>query len=153
MKRHAPALLGGLFIGVLSSLPVVSLCCCLWAVCGGLLTVYLQQQSMPEPIETADAALGGLFAGLIGAVIAWIVPIVLVTMGGTSFQELFREALQESDRIPPEWRDRFMNFLTGRNIPFLMLVVNVPVYAVFTLLGSLLGVAFFRKKVPPQAQG
>ena len=154
MKRHTPALLGGLFIGVLSSLPVISMCCCLWAVCGGLLTVYLQQQNMPDPIETADAALAGLLAGLIGAVIASIVPIVLVSMGGTSFQELFKEALQQNDRLPAEWRDRFVNFLTGRNIAFLLFVVNIPLYAVFTLLGSLLGVAFFRKKQPPQqAQG
>ena len=51
MKRHQPALLGGLFIGVLSSLPLVNIgnvCCCLWVVVGGLLTVYLQQQNTPS---------------------------------------------------------------------------------------------------------
>ena len=73
MSRHQPALLGGLFIGVLSALPVVSsanACCCLWVVAGGVLVVYLQQQNTPLPVETADAVLGGLIAGLIGAVIA-----------------------------------------------------------------------------------
>jgi len=73
MGKHTPALLGGLFIGVLSSLPVVGACCCLWAVCGGMLVAYLQQQNLPDPIETADAVLGGVLAGLVGAIIASIV--------------------------------------------------------------------------------
>ena len=47
-----------------------NVCCCLWVVAGGMLVVYLQQQSRPDPVETADAVLGGLIAGIIGAVIA-----------------------------------------------------------------------------------
>jgi len=37
-----PALLGGLFIGVLSTLPYVSRlngCCCLWVITGGVLAI------------------------------------------------------------------------------------------------------------------
>ena len=34
---------------------------------GGALTVYLQQQSKPEPVEAGEAVLGGLIAGLVGA--------------------------------------------------------------------------------------
>ena len=58
MSRYQPALLGGLFIGVLSALPVVNIanCCCLWVICGGVLTVYLQQQNLPTPVATSDAA-------------------------------------------------------------------------------------------------
>ena len=41
-------------------------------------------------------------------------------------------------------------FMSGRNIALLIFVVNIPMYAVFSMLGSLLGVAFFRKKTPPQ---
>jgi len=39
-------LLGGLFIGILSALPVVSWgnCCCLWIIGGGVLAAYLDQQ-------------------------------------------------------------------------------------------------------------
>ena len=150
-KRHTPALLGGLFIGVLSSLPVVSACCCLWAVCGGLLTAYLQQQNTPEPIETADAVLGGLLAGVIGAILASLAFMVLTSMGGSTFDEMLREVFEQNNELPAEWRDRVMNFVTGRNIALLIFVINVPVYAVFSMLGSLLGVAFFRKKLPPQA--
>ncbi len=151
MGRHTPALLGGLFIGVISSLPVVGACCCLWCICGGMLVTYLQQQNRPDPIETADAVLGGVLAGIIGAVIASIVPIVMVTMTGGTFEELIRNAMAENSQIPDEWRARMGEFMTGRNIALLLFVVNIPLYSVFSMLGSLLGVAFFRKKTPPQA--
>ena len=66
MSRYQPALLGGLFIGVLSSLPVVNIanCCCLWVIVGGGLTTYLLQQSRPDPVEPAEAALQGALAPL-----------------------------------------------------------------------------------------
>ncbi len=35
---------------------------------------------------------------------------------------------------------------------FMLFAINLPIFAVFAMLGSLLGLAFFRKKVPPQAQ-
>ena len=70
MRKYQPALLGGLFIGVLSSLPIVSslnYCCCLWVIGGGVLVTYLQQQATPTPVATGDAAISGLIAGALGA--------------------------------------------------------------------------------------
>ena len=65
-SKTQPALLGGLFIGVLSALPVVNLgncCCCLWVVCGGALAAWLLQQNEPAPMATGDALLAGLLGG------------------------------------------------------------------------------------------
>lgn len=152
MSRHQPALLGGLFIGVLSSLPVISsanVCCCLWVVAGGVLVVYLQQQNRPEPVETADAVLGGLIAGLIGAVITCIVQYFLVSITGELWQETFRQQIEQNPEIPPEMRDMMNNIFTGRSLWVLILAVALPMNAVFAMLGSLLGLAFFRKKLPP----
>ena len=66
-----PALLGGLFIGVLSALPVVQICncCCLWIIGGGLLAAYLKQQNQPVSLTLMQGAQVGLFAGLIGSVV------------------------------------------------------------------------------------
>ena len=68
MGKHQPALLGGVFIGVLSALPYINAanCCCLWVIAGGVLVVYLQQQASPTPVATNDAVIGGLIAGAIG---------------------------------------------------------------------------------------
>ena len=153
MGRHTPALLGGLFIAVLASLPVVNVCCCLWMICGGMLTTYLQQQNRPDPIETADAVLGGVLAGLVGAILASLVPIVVMALSGGSIEAIILQGISESSEIPEEFRRRITEFVTGRGSLLLVLIfaINIPMYMVFSMLGSLLGVAFFRKKTPPQA--
>ena len=54
-----PVLLGGLFTGVLSELPIVAIgnCCCLWVVGGGLVTVYLIQRGSLKAIQFSEGAL------------------------------------------------------------------------------------------------
>ncbi|MFI5178102.1 MAG: hypothetical protein ACHQO8_06055 [Vicinamibacterales bacterium] len=154
MNKFRPALLGGVFIGVLSSLPFISaanLCCCLWVVSGGVLTAYLMQQAKPEPIEAGDAALGGLVAGLIGAVISIVVGQILLTVTGPLVQESVRRALESNPDVPPEVRDFVTRMTSGGGIALLQAAIYLPVYAIFGLLGGLLGMAIFKKKVPPAA--
>jgi len=151
MGKHQPALLGGLFIGVLSSLPVVNVanCCCLWVIGGGVLVTYLQQQAKPTPVETSDAAIGGLIAGLIGALILCAAMAAMTGLSGAMMQENIRQSLEKNSQIPPETRDKIIQFFTGKNIAILFAVMTLPVFAVVAMLGSLLGLAFFRKKTPP----
>jgi len=151
MGKHQPALLGGLFIGVLSSLPVVNVanCCCLWVIAGGVLVTYLQQQAKPTPVETGDAAIGGLIAGVIGAVIVCVAMAAMTGLSGPMMQENIRQSLEKNSQIPPETRDKIIEWFTGKNLAVLFAVVTLPVFAVVSMLGSLLGLAFFRKKTPP----
>jgi len=151
MKKYQPALLGGLFIGVLSSLPVVNYCCCLWVIAGGVLVVYLQQQATPTPVATGDAAISGLIAGAIGGVIVSIVSGLLMRAGGPIALEEIRN---QSAQIPPEVMSFLENLFSGSGITLIlmMLLVCVPIYGILSMLGSLLGLAFFRKKTPPQPQ-
>jgi hypothetical protein len=151
MKKYQPALLGGVFIGVLSSLPVVNYCCCLWVIAGGVLVVYLQQQATPTPVATGDAAISGLLAGGIGGVIVSIVSGLLMRAGGPIALEEIRK---QSAQIPPEVMAFLENLFSGSGITLIlmMLLFCVPVYAILSMLGSFLGLAFFRKKTPPQPQ-
>jgi hypothetical protein len=150
MSKHQPALLGGLFIGVLSALPGVNIanCCCLWVLAGGALVVYLQQQRIPEPVETADAVIGGLLAGVLGAIVMSVLTLIIFSAGGALWMDQFRTAL-DNPEIPPETRDMLLRFFEGRNFIVLGLVINLPLYAVFSMVGSLIGLAIFRKKTPP----
>jgi hypothetical protein len=153
-NRYQPALLGGLFIGILSSLPLISglnLCCCLWVVVGGLITTYLRQQQLAEPIETSDAVVGGLLAGLIGAILAALGTWVTAMWAASLWQDSFRNAIESNPQVTPEMRDLLLRFTTGRNLVLLQFVVGVPIDAIFSTLGALLGVAFFRKKGTPPA--
>ncbi|MEZ5316445.1 MAG: hypothetical protein R2752_03485 [Vicinamibacterales bacterium] len=152
MGKHQPALLGGILIGVLSALPVVgalNACCCLWVVLGGMLTVYLQQQQKPEPVETADAVIGGLLAGLIGAVIMALVQALMVSITGPVTQQALQQALQDNPEVPAEAREMLLRLFSGQGVVLFVLAIAIPLYAVFAMLGSLLGLALFRKKTPP----
>ena len=150
MGKHQPALLGGLFIGVLSSLPFVNLCCCIWILAGGCLVVYLQQQNTPNPVQTGDAVIGGMLAGVIGAVIASLAVLMLTSAGGT-FQEAMQQAMNQNGEMPPQARQFMERLSNPKALGVLLFAFNLPVYAVFGMLGSLLGLMFFRKKVAPQA--
>jgi hypothetical protein len=58
LARYQPGLLGGLFIGVLSSLRFIggfNVCGCLWVVTGGVLTTYLLG---PNPVHAIPPAVG-----------------------------------------------------------------------------------------------
>ena len=153
-NRYQPALLGGLFIGILSALPIISgfnLCCCLWVVVGGILTVYLRQQQQPEPIETADAVLLGLLAGVIGALLTIVGSWAFLHWTGPIWQEQLRTQLESNPDVPPQARDLVLNLLTGRGFVLIQFAVTLPIYAVFGMLGALLGLSLFRKKTPPTA--
>jgi hypothetical protein len=155
MGRYQPALLGGLFIGVLSSLPIINaanMCCCLWVVAGGVLVTYLLQQGIPTPVATGEAAVQGLIAGAIGGVIFCVAQLAMASVAGPDALEQIRSQLSTNSEIPPEMRDRILGLLTGRNLVLLSFLVTVPMYAVFSMAGSFLGLAFFRKKLPPTPQ-
>ena len=151
MARFQPALLGGLFIGVLSALPVIGManCCCLWVICGGMLTTYLQQQATPAPVETSAAALFGLIAGAIGGLIQSIAGMIMFRFVGGDSQQAIEQALSNIPNMPPETAEWVRSLTQGPSLALITMVVTVPLYAVFGMLGALLGLAFFRKKVDP----
>jgi len=153
-----PALFGGLFIGVLSALPIISAgnCCCLWVIGGGVLATYLLQQNHPYPIATADGALVGLLAGLIGGVLGTLLSIPIEMMMGPMTKQFMEGLLSRSQDMPEETRRMLENLGsggTGAAIIGLKLIFSVCVGAVFGMLGGLLGVALFKKKDLPPPPG
>jgi hypothetical protein len=158
MSRFQPALLGGLFIGVLSALPVVNwanACCCAWVVAGGVLTSYLLlQQARPVPTESAEIALQGLLAGFIGGLIYMgLTALVLSGAMGGQVVDQVRDALEQNPELPPEMRDRFVALAEGGGLVFIAGVVTIPTFAVFGMLGAFLGFSIFRKKSTPAPGG
>lgn len=161
MSRHQPAILGGLLIGVLSSLPIISagnICCCLWVVAGGALTVYLQQQRTPEPVQTGDAVVGGLLAGIIGGVITCIASYLMFMIVGPVVQSSLaavQDQIESNPDMPAATREMVQNIIhmmAGGGAILIKALITLPVYAVFSMLGALLGTALFRKKQPPVVQ-
>jgi hypothetical protein len=154
-SKLQPTLLGGLFIGVLSALPVVSMgncLCCLWVVSGGVLAAYLLQQNQDAPIQAGDAAIVGLLAGIVGAFVAAIVSIPIQMLMGPLLGDWLQQISQAADEAPPEFRellDRLGAGGVGVVAVLVGLLVNLVFFSVFGLLGGLLGHALFRRTSPP----
>jgi hypothetical protein len=147
--RLLPAVLGGLFLGVLSALPIVgaaNACCCLWVVVGGVLAAWLMQQNHPAPITLADGALVGLLAGVVGAVVMMIVsvPIGYLTGGGQPFST----AMVPPEGLTPEMREVLSRIGPGVVVA-LAAIMWIGASLVFSTVGGLLGAAIFRRPSPP----
>jgi hypothetical protein len=150
--RLQPALLAGVFIGVLSALPIINAgncCCCLWILAGGALAVYLRQQNSPVPLEAAEGALMGLLAGLIGGVIAAILSIPMHMLTGPFMEEWMRGIMAQNPDVPPEVREMVERFAAGSAMRVAGALINIVISTVFGMLGGLLGVAIFKKGAPP----
>ncbi|HZR26054.1 MAG TPA: hypothetical protein VFA59_20825 [Vicinamibacterales bacterium] len=152
-NRYAqPALIGGVVMGVLSGLPIVSagnLCCCMWVIGGGMIAAYILQQNESTPITAGDGAIVGLLAGLVGAFVYLIVSIP-VTLMVAPFERMFMERLRDQwGDMPPEFRS-FAERAAGGGIRlFLGFIAYLFFGSAFSTIGGLIGHAIFQKKLPP----
>jgi hypothetical protein len=148
------ALLGGLFIGVLSALPFIKYCCCIWIIGGGLVAAYVNQQNDPRPITAGRGALAGLLAGVAGSFVWLVATIALNALFEPLRNQLSQAMLRSTPDMPPEVRAVLDNIgsstalLTTTSF-FLLLFVG----SIFSTLGGLLGAVFFRNDVPPALGG
>ncbi len=146
-SKLKPAILGGLVVGLLSAIPFINYCCCIWGIGGGVLAAYLYVKDSANPVRTGEGAMLGGLAGLVGAVIYLIigVPITYFLVGAGGLEAQLAQA--------------------GVNVPFsgaLLIIVGGLVGAVclivLSVLGGLLGVAIFEKRKggstpPPPPEG
>jgi hypothetical protein len=158
--RLQPAFWGGLFIGVLSALPLVQLgncCCCLWIVAGGALAAYLRQQQTPYAIPASEGALIGLMAGLIGGVITAVLAVPMQAVTGPMQQRMIEWVLSNNPDLPGEFREAIERASADRGFHPLSFALSVVYYVVvgviFGMLGGLLGVAIFKRNAPPPPPG
>src|SRR5687767_6386375 len=119
MSRYQHVLLGGLFIGVVSALPIVgsaNVCCCLWVVICGLLSTYLLQQNRSEPVESGEVAGGGLVAGLLGAIIHIFLQLAVFSVAGAEVETELRQMLERTSEMGPEMREFMARMSSPRNL-------------------------------------
>ena len=149
------AALGGVFIGVLSALPFVSVvngCCCLWVIAGGVLTSYLLQERSATAIDAGGAAVSGLQAGMVGAIVAAVLGAAVTFLTGGGAEQL--DQMPRGD-LPPQIAEMFDRF---RELPAAVWYVGpflayIIIFPIFSTLGALLGVALFKRNPPPPPPG
>lgn len=151
------ALIGGVVLGLLSSLPYVSLgnvACCLWIIGGGALATYLYIKRSPTPVQIGEGALIGMLAGAIGTAVRIFigVPVTILTGYPTERMmigfmerldaqqgELYRQALDELMTRP------FFEQFSGVVFSFQTLI-SLFVTLLFALIGGLVAVPLFEKR-------
>jgi hypothetical protein len=135
-NKLKPALLGGLIVGLLSAIPFVNYCCCIWAIGGGALAGFLYIKSSPTPVPTGDGAIVGALTGVVGALIYLVI--------GLPIAFFFGAAEMEAQLVR-----------SGVQLPFsgtLLLVFGALIAAVCLLvlatLGGVLSIPIFEKRKP-----
>lgn len=158
-----PAIIGGVILGVLSAIPAVNTCCCIWALVGGLVAANMYIKSSPNPVTPADGAIVGAIAGAVGAVLIIVVGIPLQLIFGAAMSSMMGGLIQNAD--PRQAEQIQMAMASG--LGFGRAILNALMYSVtaviFSAVGGLLGVALFEKRKggpgvappppPPQAGG
>jgi hypothetical protein len=148
------ALLGGLFIGILSALPLIKYCCCIWIIGGGIVAAYVNQQNDPRPITAGRGALAGLYAGVTGSFVWLVATIGLNALFEPLRNQLSQAVLRSTPDMPPEVRAVLDNIGSSTALwttTFFILLLFVG--SIFSTLGGLLGAVFFRNDVPPALGG
>jgi len=150
------AALGGLFIGVLSALPIVgaaNCCCCLWIVSGGALSAYLEVQHKNRSLTTGEGAAVGALAGVIGAFV-WLPIVIMISIVLGPLQQAFFEQIAQSRDLPPEAREILEN-MGGRSTAgyFVLFFPQLFIGALFAAIGGMLAAAYYKKEVPPALGG
>ena len=144
-----PAFLGGLFIGVLSALPILNVanCCCLWIVAGGALAAYLLQQNDPHPIGVSRAATVGLLSGVIGACVWLVISIALDVIMAPLQERMVDMMVRNAADMPPDVRE-FLDTLASRAGGPMRLVAGFAFLLVtgviFATVGAVIGSSIMR---------
>ena len=143
-NKLKPALLGGLIVGVLSAIPLINYCCCIWTLGGGVLAAFIYIKSSPTPVKMGDGAMVGGLAGVVGGIIYFVLSLPInIFFGMAAMQEqLYRSGI----RLP----------FSGIILVILTSIVGAIILALLTALGGIIGVAIFEKRkdgaVPPPPQ-
>lgn len=157
--KFLPAMYGGIIMGLLSSIPVVSMVnclCCAGVLLGGFLSVYFYNKGLtPEmdALTSSDGMALGFFAGLFGAVVTIILSGLFYIMWGDVSSRVMFQMMDSAgilDRMPPEARAQMEQSEQGFSV--VTIVASLVMCTLFGFLGGLIGYAVFRKKGGPEGK-
>ena len=151
-----PALIGGVILGILSSLPIVkafNCVCCAWVIGGGVLAAYLYVKDSSVPVTLGRGVALGLLTGVIGTFAYALFSIPLFFFGsGMNTMEQARQWIDQVPNIPPETRRMVQSFYARGGISAFIYAISIVfmlvVFSLFGMLGGAIGVALFEKRKP-----
>ena len=157
-NKVKPAIIGGVLLGLLSAIPFVNwvnLCCCLWAIVGGLIASYMYVKNSATPANAGDGAIVGAMAGGIGAAIYVVIGIPLGIVTGSAMRNILIDLMAKMDPRQAELVRTQME-AQGESIASAIIygLIGAVLLIVFAVIGGLIGIPLFEKRkgggpVPP----
>lgn len=146
-NKLKPALLGGLIVGLLSAIPILNYCCCIWAIGGGGLAGFLYIKNSPTPVPTGDGAIVGALAGVVGGLIYLVLGLPIALLFGAA--EMEAQLRRSGVELP----------MSGTLLLVVGALIGALCLLVLATLGGLLSIPIFEKRKadgpppPPPATG
>ncbi len=148
-----PALYGGIIMGVISSIPVLSLVnclCCAGVMFGGFMAVFFYKKELlpvMAPLTSSDGlqlgALAGVFGGVVGSLLTLIMLKVIGNVNGQmimSMMESFRNSM------PSEKWDEMQMDVLATELSVFKIAMGLVIDVIFGLLGGLIGYSILKPK-------
>jgi hypothetical protein len=153
--KFTPALYGGIIMGLLSGIPILSLVnclCCAGIMLGGFMAVYFYKKQLTAEMDALTSSDGmglGAFAGLFGAIASSILGGLFFLLVGDVASEMVLRMMGSSgilNSMPPEARSQMEQSMSQQGFSIIGVVANFIICPLFGLLGGLIGYAVFRKR-------
>ena len=139
------ALLGGLIVGLLSAIPIVNYCCCIWGIGGGAVAGLIYIKGSPVRVPTGDGAIVGALAGVVGGLIYLIISLpIAFFFGVAAMEEQLSQLSKAGVQVPPA--------LSGALLLVVGTLVGAICLIILSTVGGLLAIPIFEKRkdvVPP----
>ena len=147
----APALIGGLAAGVLSSVPLLSCFCCLWIIGGAMVSANLYARRSAASVTPGDGAIVGIFSGIAAAAASSVVSLAFQQQNREVARRFADQASQMFPNLPPEWDAALRGSTQGASLAMFLfsLFVQAAVFAVMGALGGVIGASLFGRRMPP----
>jgi hypothetical protein len=158
-SKLMPALYGGLIMGAISGLPVLSLLnclCCAGILLGGFLSVmFYKNEFTPAmfPLTSSECMQVGAIAGLFGALFGTLLHLLTLATIGNVSNEMMLEMLRNF-HLPQEALDQMERSIeqSAEMTTFsigISLLTSLIIDPLFGLLGGLIGFSAFKSKQTP----
>jgi hypothetical protein len=149
-----PALTGGMFLGVLSSVPIIqagNCFFCMWVLLGGGIATVMLTRQRPSGISYGDGAFVGVLSGLFGAVVGTILQMSFRAIASGLLESQQQQLEQMMNQIGAEgpMRDWILRSLSGEisttTVAFTFFA-NLIAFSLFAMIGGILTIALLNKR-------
>jgi hypothetical protein len=149
-----PALMGGMFLGVLSSVPIIqagNCFFCMWVLLGGGVATVMLTRQRPSGISYGDGAFVGVLSGLVGAVVGTILQMSFRAIASGLFestQQQLEQMLQQIGAEGPmrDWVLRSMSGEISTTTVTFTFFANLLAFSLFAMIGGILTIALLNKR-------